>query len=172
MKVALDVDDVIAAWYKAACEFCEVEFKKRDHWGKESQEFVLPAWNAIQGDEDFWTNLEPLNTVDFEFDYYITSMPIHLIDNRIEWLKTHGFPQRPVHVGNDKVEIADRLGVDVLIDDKPENIRKWIESGRHAIHYIPPYSSVEPASSYFTYNFGNIKTMLNYIRASKYFNLI
>lgn len=167
MKIALDVDDVLAAWYKAACEYCKVEFKPRNHWGEEGK-FFFPYWEDIKADDDFWYNLEVLNEVDFEFDYYITSMPPHLADSRLDWLKRNGFPDKKVYFTQDKISLAEKLGVDVLIDDKPSTIKEFIGSGRHAIHYIPPYSTIKPVSPHYTNDFSKIKNILQQIKKEHY----
>lgn len=171
MKVGLDVDDCIANWYKAACEFCGVEYKPRNHWcAEESGSFIFPEWDNMKKDDDFWHELEVLNKVDFDFDYYITSLPPHLLRHRVEWLVKHNFPNNPVHIGHDKVAIAKELDVDVIIDDKPETIKAFIEAGKHAIHYLPPYTTLEPVSPYYTNDFSEVKDILNKIKQEHYAN--
>jgi len=41
----------------------------------------------------------------------------------------------------DKVETCKNLGVDLLIDDKPQTIMACHEAGIKTLHFIPSYSS-------------------------------
>lgn len=116
-----------------------------------------------------WINMETLNdSIEFDFDFYITSIPRHLKDIRIDWLKRNKFPIKPVYISDDKVKIAEELGVDILIDDKPENIVEWIASGRKAIQYIPHYSEMPIVSPYYTHEFSQIGNLIDLIKLRYY----
>ena len=165
MKVALDVDGVIANFYKAACQKFDEEYEEVKDW---DTPFILHNWNEIVADTEFWRNLPVLNMPDFQFHCYLTSIPQEIIEHRQHWIDSNVMPDRPLMVSYDKVAIADEHDLDVLIDDKPDNIEKWIKSGRIAIQYIPHYSKMPLKSPYYTNDFGLIKEMLIYIKDKYY----
>jgi hypothetical protein len=166
MRVALDVDDVIAGFYEAACRKCNVPFNDRvDHW---EQPFISENWDDIASDTEFWRTLRVINKVDFEFSCYLTSVPNHIIEHRQFWIENNDIPNKPLIVSYDKVEMADLHDLDVLIDDKPENIELWINSGRQAIQYIPHNFEMPIKSPHFTNDFSEIKHILDKLKKEYY----
>lgn len=165
MKVALDVDGVIANFYKAACEKFDEEYEDVETW---DTPFILHNWNEIVADTEMWRTLEVMNTVDFEFHCYLTSVPESVVEHRQHWLDNNLMPERPLMISYDKVAMADEHGLDVLIDDKPDNIEKWIKSGRKAIQYVPHYSKMEIKSPYYTNDFSELKHILKELKEKHY----
>ena len=138
-KKALDVDGVLANFYLAMCRRFNKPYVSIDKWGEPWLEERLPD---VLDDYDFWDNLPNMNrpdAINFDFDYYITAIPIQFKDSRIKWLKKNGYPDKPVIVAFNKDEAMIRHGVDILIDDKYENIEKVTKAGLIGIHYVPDY---------------------------------
>lgn len=165
MRIALDVDGCIANFYKAACKKYDIEYGMVEQW---ETPFIEENWDAISADTDFWRTLELMNSVDFEFHCYLTSIPTHIIEHRQFWIDSNELPNRPLIVSYDKVAVAVEHELDILIDDKPDNIEKWIKSGRKAIQYIPHYSNMPLKSPYYTNDFGEIKNILKCLKEKYY----
>ena len=140
LKVALDVDGILANFYLSACKKFDKPYTKVFHFGTD---WIKKIFSKIANDKDFWGNLEILNppeAIDFDFDVYMTHLPEKMLGSRIEWLKKNGFPDKPVIVSGDKAKTCLEMGIDVLIDDKPSTIKECKEVGILAIQYVPYYS--------------------------------
>lgn len=137
MKVGLDVDGVLANFYLSTCNKYGVPYEKQYSW-------IVPVIEdnlvEIMGDKDFWDDLIVLNhpeKLTFDFDYYITAIPPQHLESRVNWLKKHGFPDKPVIVAEDKISVCRELGVKYLIDDKPSTLEEFRGNDDVVgIHYI------------------------------------
>ena len=78
---------------------------------------------------------------------------------REEWLKKKGFPPHPLIVTHDKLGACKELGVNVLVDDKPEMMRILEGTEVRGIHFIPEYAGFQPIGEH-VYNLQNIKALL------------
>lgn len=145
MKVGLDVDGVLADFYLSMCERYGQPYCRLDSWAAAT--FIDGnTLGEVSDDHDFWKTLKILNPptfVDFDFDYYITSVPDGMKEAREYWLKVNGYPDKPVIVAEDKVTACRLLGVTILIDDKPSTLDLFkSEDDLIGIQYVPPYSDM------------------------------
>ena len=140
MKIALDVDGVLANFYGSVCKKYNQPMLVVNDFNLEWA--TQKMWDEIYNDYDLWENLivlSPPQAITFEFDYYITHIPEHLLESRIKWLRDNGYPEKPVIDSDDKLASMRRLGVDILIDDKPEIVKEVNKAGLLAIQYVPYY---------------------------------
>lgn len=161
MRIALDIDDVLAGFVPAVHETFKAELIPHDHWSpyEKSGELILafdeqgtPVGLNEQYSElceynkDFWYGLQPISLpcdIPEGTVCYITSSPKEMVDVRIEWLKKHGFPTLPVIHSKEKHLTMDTLGIGLLIDDKLETVQKVREYGFSAMHFSPWYTTQE-----------------------------
>lgn len=146
MRIACDVDDVLGAFYPTMCRVFGKPEKQVDIWDGDNGgdcDWIAKKFPELYENLDFWRNISRLSTpesITFEIDHYITSIPPHLHDIREEWLIRNGFPKRPlVCTLNNKIDTMRALGIDILIDDKPATIQAVREAGMIGIQFVPPY---------------------------------
>lgn len=146
MIVALDVDDVVLAFYPSICKKFGREVIHTDIWdGNEACKWIADEFPALyHNDNEFWESLEGLiepHHIDFEFDYYITAIPDHLAPMRKKNLMDLGFPDKPILcTKGSKLKVMRDHGIDILVDDKPSTVREVNDSGdKIAIQFVPPY---------------------------------
>ena len=147
MRIGLDIDDVVAQFFPAMCRKVGKACERINIWdGVDEAAFVRLNMPKVEANNRFWLNLVPLSRPEdftFDFDYYVTSSPKAMIKYRIEWLRMHGFPIRPVVQSMDKLKTMHDLNLDVLIDDKPATLDKIKDAGFIPIQFIPPYMRIE-----------------------------
>lgn len=128
IKIGLDIDEVIADWVSAYTE----------KFGMVTPEF----WNFDphikdkfkQLDKDFWLSIKPkINPKDLPFEphCYITSRPIPN-EWTEQWIAENGFPTMPVYtvgVGESKVDVAKKSGIDIFVDDRFDNFVELNRAG-------------------------------------------
>ena len=129
-KIGLDIDEVLADWV--------------GHWTKHHGQEVPEAWNfdrnigekfeLLKDDKEFWLSI-PVKTnpadIHFEPHCYITSRSIPKQWTE-EWLDKNGFPTMPVHsvgLGESKIEVAKKSGIDIFVDDRYENFVELNNAG-------------------------------------------
>ena len=147
MKIALDIDDVLAGFYQEMCKkFKRIE-KKVDIWdGQKECAWISKNFMTIENDIIFWTNLPRLsnpNSINFKVECYITSSPESMIITRYKWLINNGFPIAPVFYSKNKLKTMIKLGIDILIDDKPETIDIINNNNKIGLQFKPGYMSAE-----------------------------
>lgn len=145
-RIACDVDDVLGAFYPTMCKTFGRPERIVDIWdGQGDCSWIAQKFPDLYNKLDFWKTISRLSTpesITFDIDHYITSLPAHLHDIREEWLLNNGFPKRPlVCTLNNKVDTMRVLGINVLIDDKPSTIKAVREAGFIGIQFVPPYMS-------------------------------
>jgi hypothetical protein len=139
MKVGLDVDGVLANFYLEFCRLCNKPYDVIYSW---DTPWIDDHFHLVLEDEGFWKRLPIISqpeSINFDFDYYITSIPPGMKEAREEWLKINGFPDKPVIVSDDKVSVMQELGVGVLIDDKYETLVEVEAAGLLPIQFIPKF---------------------------------
>lgn len=170
MLVGLDVDGVISNFYRSMCEKYgeSYETKIDKYYGIP---FIDDNFKYIIDDVDFWDNLHILNdptNINFEFEYYITSLPPKMFDSRVKWLNKHGFPDKPVIVTEDKLNKCKELGVEILIDDKPTTIEQFNDDpDLHIIQFIPEYTKFKPITEYYTRDLNTIDELITKIKINE-----
>lgn len=132
-KIGLDIDEVIADWVTPWIEYYGLKKPTSWYFDKEIlQRFDEMKRNGIL--DKFYLDLKPKikgSEVPFEPVCYITSRPVST-EVTVQWLEKNGFPIRPVHtvgMGESKIEVAKKAGVEVFVDDRYENFREFNENG-------------------------------------------
>ncbi len=129
-KIGLDIDEVIADWV--------------GHWTRYHGQTVPEFWNfdenigekfeALKDNKEFWLSIPPkMNPGDLPFEphCYITSRSIP-VEWTKEWIAQKGFPTMPVYsvgIGESKVEVAKKSGIDIFVDDRFENFEELNRAG-------------------------------------------
>lgn len=144
MKIGCDVDDVLGAFYPTMCKTFNKPEIQVDIWdGKGECSWIAEKFPDLYNDLSFWKTISRLSnpeSINFEIDHYITSLPLHLHDIREQWLIDNGFPKRPlICTLNNKVDTMKALGINVLIDDKPSTVKAVRKNGMIGIQFVPPY---------------------------------
>jgi len=132
-KIGLDIDEVLADWVTPWIKYYNLQ--KPTSWYFDRH--ILERFEEMRKKgvlDEFYLNLKPKikgGDVPFEPVCYITSRPVSS-DVTYEWLDRNGFPARPVHtvgMGESKIEVAKKAGVEVFVDDRYENFRDFNENG-------------------------------------------
>lgn len=156
MKIALDIDGCCLNWFKRACTILEFPLIA-NCWNVPQ---IQSNWDQILENPRFWTNLESMGEVKFEFDLYLTATPKRWREERIENLKQCGFPERPVVLSDDKITYCLENNIDVLIDDRTETIREGIAKGVEMIQIYPSYARYGIATPYNTSSLYGVPNIL------------
>lgn len=165
-KVGLDVDGVLADFNPSYIELLNMVSGRGEdpsyvptEWSYEhllgfTKADVAKAWDLIKS-SDFWLSLKPLHAMDlggFEASndlYFITTRPGQRAKVQTEaWLQVHlGVRCPTVIISGNKGPVAKGLGLDIFVDDRPENL--WSVKGSspttacYVINY-PYNASVDP----------------------------
>jgi hypothetical protein len=122
LKIGLDVDDVLAAFYIAYALRHQKPLHPVDIWG---EQWIVDKFKGDNLGVDFWINLPvytPPEDIDFEVDCYISTLRPELHDVRKDWLMMNGFPDAPLFLTGDKLSVIKERDLDYFIDDKVETI--------------------------------------------------
>lgn len=134
LRIGLDIDDCLADFWNAYCEYFDVEHNPRM---LEDKIITRNVQQVLSKDREFWLGLEVLNVPDFIPELYCTKR-VNSKRWTKAWLEMNGFPDRPVYQmlyqqGNKADMIKGR--VDVFIDDSFSNVLKCNQSGIPALLY-------------------------------------
>lgn len=162
MKIALDIDDVLAGYAKGVHETFGKKIEPHNHWDAFDSTGLLilktdekdnvigytqDYLDKCEHNQDFWYHLEPISLpcdIPKQTVCYITSSPKNMVEVRINWLAKHGFPKLPVIHSKDKAKTMLGLGVDLLVDDKLDTVKQVRQTNiLDAIHFRPWYSTLE-----------------------------
>ena len=155
-KIFVDVDGVLAAWMKSACEACNLDINDKDLRNFIKEGNYLDKYNNL-GDaamwrlindlgEDFWVNLELLPWAKKLYGEmsklgevcFLTSPSKHAetaaiaSSGKVKWIDKHFKTTKWIIAYNKEFMASDDS---ILIDDSEEKIisfRKW---GGHAFHW-------------------------------------
>lgn len=156
--IALDMDGclvsiqgkVIEHWqaHGLSHEYEDVTtFEYRDTLGEEAHDL---AWEVIHRG-DLYDDLDPepgaleaVRQLQLQGHRVIVlSSPAHgHAGSKLRWLERHGFPRGDVVLAKDKV-LAGRAA-DVLVDDSPANLERWMRAGKVAVAYERPWNRQHP----------------------------
>lgn len=130
-KFALDIDEVLADWIGAYCEYYQVCDRPTSWYF--SYDFEK-EYAALQSDFAFWQKIQPKilpADIPGEPTCYVTNRPIP-VEWTQKWLSDKGFPTAPVisvpH-GASKSEILKGFGVEIFVDDRFENFVEINKAG-------------------------------------------
>lgn len=136
MKIALDIDDVLADFMGAYKEF----FNTNKYPNRLQSATITKNVQSLRKNKVFWTSLRVINKLNFEPELYCTKR-VNSKRFTKEWLISNGFPNKPVYqVYNQSANKAERIKgrCDVLVDDSYFNVIKSMESGLPALLYTTP----------------------------------
>lgn len=163
MKIALDVDGVIADFYLAMAAKYDMPYVSINQW---SLDWIEQRFSDVIGDVQFWANIPILNRpekLDFEYHCYLSAFPKAMYAARKLWLKKNGYANVPLFCDNDKVRAMRQHNIDVLIDDKPQNCIDVENAGLIAIQYIPFYFEIEPSCKYYVKDLSEVSKVIERI---------
>ena len=145
-RVYVDMDGVIADFFSALAEF-----RKVNHWKDKGEITLDTSIKELQGTNFFETlpvfpfakKLVDLVKSYTGGDWYINTSPLRNDHENSEyyktkWLKKHNFDPKDIIVTKRKESYAvDReTGTpNILIDDRPKNLERWVARGGVGIRY-------------------------------------
>ena len=145
-KVYVDMDGVIADFFSALAEF-----RKVNHWKDDGPITLDTSIKELRGTDFFTTlpvfpfakNLVNLVKSYTGGDWYINTSPLRDDHENSElqkrkWLKKHKFDPKDIIVTKRKESYAvdKKTGIpNILIDDRPKNLERWIARGGIGIRY-------------------------------------
>lgn len=155
VRIAIDLDGVLYNWEKTARFMLEQEFGYHldvsDSWTYLPDHVSAEAWHWLWHDgvrEGLFRYghvvkggvraVRQLYEEGHEL-YAVTHRPVSSVRDTHAWLDFMQLPFRKRYVlsdGRPKWKVA----ADLLIDDKPENVREWTERGRYAILFRQPWN--------------------------------
>lgn len=128
-KIGLDIDEVLADFVGGMMEKFPQMDKRPIYW---NDPHIAQNFPEVINDDKFWLGLKPkVEELPFEPHCYITSRPCSTAITQ-QWLSEHGFPVAPIHtvgVGNSKVDIAKKEGVEIFVDDAYHNFVELNRAG-------------------------------------------
>lgn len=164
MKVALDCDGVISNFYFDMCQKYDMPYTKVKTW---NLKWIGEKFHEIEKYYDFWAEMSMLNNpnkISFDFDYYISAFPIGMRKARQEWLDKNNYPKKPLIHAYDKLPVMKKLGVNVLIDDKPETCKQVQDAGLIAIRYQPYYFDYKDDCKYVAKSMEDVSEILKTLK--------
>ena len=145
-KIYVDMDGVIADFFTALAEF-----RKVNHWKDQGEITLDTSIKDLRGTNFFETlpvfpyakSLINLVKSYTGGDYYINTSPLRddLENSRkykTKWLEKHDFKPNDIIVTKRKESYAvdKQTGIpNILIDDRPKNLEKWVARGGIGIRY-------------------------------------
>lgn len=141
-KVGLDIDGVLADFISHLMEVNGTPNHVPEHW---NDPIVREAFTKFKADPQFWLDIKPLlkhTDIPFEVHCYITarSIPVGITQ---QWLNTYLFPHAPIYsigIGESKIEVAKKSGVELFIDDNYDNFVQLNKAGICTFLYDAPYN--------------------------------
>lgn len=131
-KIGLDIDGILADFNLAIDELCDGKVGDPHDW---NNPILCKKFEEVKRDPNFWLSLKPMispKDIPFEAHCYITSRSIDVSITK-QWLDANGFPDAPIYsvgIGESKIDVAKKSGIDYFIDDYTKN---FIELNRAGI---------------------------------------
>ena len=156
MKIAIDIDSTLHHYWDALAQAAERRFGVRLPY----EEQVTWAISALRPEqlhacvrethsEDVVLSAEPYpGAVDVVRRWHEAGHWIHITSHRdaaahdatARWLERIGLPYDDLHCSYDKIARARELGIDVLIDDSPDNLLGALEAGIVGATLLHPWN--------------------------------
>jgi uncharacterized HAD superfamily protein len=142
-KIGLDIDGVLADFSNYLLKYTN---KNRTHPNLHWNDPLIRAeFEKVKKDEVFWSTIPILsNPLDIHFEphCYITARSI---DPKItqEWLDNNGFPKATLYcvgVGESKIEVAKKSGLEIFVDDCYANFHELTKAGIFTYLFDAPYN--------------------------------
>lgn len=163
LRIGLDIDDCLADFWGAYCEYFDTE-----HHPKMLIDEVITrnVQQILIKDRSFWLNLKVINMPDFVPELYCTKR----VNNKAwtkKWLEINGFPMRPIYqMYYQKGNKADMIKgkVDVFIDDSFSNVIKCQKSGLPALLFHTERTADNPLFKVFSLTRDEITDAYNFLK--------
>lgn len=165
IRVALDVDGVLADLYPHICFLANRRVDSLDSWDvpwmkSYLNERMFCQDGSVSGfwSRDLWPNRESLNVIqkfdNIEIAAYITAIPGHLRSARAAWLERYKFPYAPTICNRNKNEEMKKQNIKWIVDDSPRVIEEVEKTdGLRAVQIVPSYfKRVEGVGNYVAIN--------------------
>lgn len=141
-KIGLDIDGVLADFTTHLMKVSGNEGHIAEHW---NDPIVRREFDKVKNDEKFWAEIPALMTredIPFEPHCYITARSISKEITQA-WLDRNLFPTAPLYcvgVGESKIDVAKKSGIDVMVDDSITNFIELNSNGVFCYLYDAPYN--------------------------------
>lgn len=139
-KIGLDIDEVLADFVGGMMKKFPDMKERPVYW---NDPHIAQNFPEVLVDESFWLGLEAkIKELPFEPHCYITSRPCSTEITR-QWLASKGFPVAPIHtvgVGNSKVDVAKKAGVEIFVDDAYHNFVQLNKAGICTYLFTAPHN--------------------------------
>lgn len=141
-KIGLDIDGVLADFTGHLMKVSGNEGHVAEHW---NDPIVRREFDKIKKDENFWATIPPLCTredIQFEPHAYITARSVDPAITQ-KWLDDNLFPKAPLYcvgIGESKVEVARKSGIEVMVDDSISNFIELTSNGIFTYLFDAPYN--------------------------------
>lgn len=144
LKIGLDIDEVL-------CDFVSPWIQ---YWSMKVPTCWFFDYNIVERFDkmrargildEFYLNMKPKckpTDIHFEPHCYVTSRPVDTEVTK-KWLEMHGFPLRPVitvELGQSKVDVIKKAGVEVFVDDRFDNFEELNRNGICCFLFDAPHN--------------------------------
>lgn len=157
MNLGIDLDGVVCDFASAANQFLADNLRvepiaiDRWDWYKGYGPDVEPVWKYLWDHavpHGFFRCIEPVygahrGLIELRERGHVivfcTARPMAAAVDTEAWLKDFGFGDCPVFV-TASAEAKRHLGVDVLLDDRPDTVQAYAETGKRSVLYRQPWN--------------------------------
>lgn len=153
MRIALDIDGVVADLTPAFLDHgrrigafpdtLEVRDERVTSWDfGPYAPYTRQIWRDVMREPyAFWRTLDVLDRPWFEPTCYLSARTFPA-DVSAEWIAARGLPRAPVyHTRQPKHEVVGRLGIDLLVDDRPATFLEFARRGLACALRSHPYNA-------------------------------
>lgn len=158
---SFDVDGIALDFIKHAFEWDGRVMPKQTIWG---DPLIWELYYKVENVPEFWETIPALiqpEDINVEFDYYLTSIPDHLVEARRKNLLNLGFPDKPIIASYNKLESCQEYGITHHVDDKMSTVLELNAGGVLCIKYVPYYLKVENDTIWDIYDIKELKERWN-----------
>lgn len=139
-KIGLDIDEVLADFVGGMMKKFPSMENRSIYW---NDPHIAQNFPEIINDDSFWLGLDSkVKELPFEPHCYITSRPCSTEITK-QWLANKGFPTAPIHtvgIGNSKVDVAKKAGVEIFVDDAYHNFIELNKAGICTYLFTAPHN--------------------------------
>jgi uncharacterized HAD superfamily protein len=155
-RIALDIDSTLHHYWDLFRGIVrerhgvDLAYEDQTDWGitKLPQEQVREAVMETHSDENIAAGVPYPDAVETVRAWHDAGHFIHVTSHRDErahdatakWLDAIGLPYDELYCSSDKVARCREIGIDVLIDDSPENLGAALEAGITAATILHPWN--------------------------------
>ena len=155
-RIALDIDSTLHHYWDLFRSIVrerygvDLAYEDQTDWGiaRIPQESLREAVMETHSDQNIAAAEPYPGAVETVCAWHEQGHWIHVTSHRAEssapatarWLEEHGFPFDDLHCSYDKVSRCVELGIDVLVDDSPVNLRRARDEGMIGATLIHPWN--------------------------------